>query len=80
MPKPEVDDADVTRMIDFIFGRSFNDSLTAEARADAAYQVARGIALLQQRTVAYAEAFAERVRMKALWLKGPTGGVVEFPE
>lgn len=43
-------------------------------------QVARGIALLQQRTAAYAEAFAERVRMKALWLKGPTGGVVEFPE
>ena len=44
---PVVDDRDVERMIDFIFGRSINTNITSEERADAAYQVALGIAKIQ---------------------------------
>lgn len=77
---PHVDDADVTRMIDFMFGKSLNTAISPEERAEAAYQVALQVALLQQRTKAYSEALADKVRGRALWLKAPTGGVVEFPE
>jgi hypothetical protein len=78
---PQVDDADVTRMIDFLFGKSVNTSVSAEERAEAAYQVALVVALRVQGTSeAYAKALAEKVRAKALWLKEPTGGTVTMPE
>jgi len=67
-------------MIDFIFGKSLNTAISPEERADAAYQVALEVARLQNATKAYAEALAQKVRTKALWLKGPTGGAVEMPE
>src|SRR5712691_8490170 len=37
--RPIVDDADVTRMIDFIFGKSLNPTASPEERSQAAYQV-----------------------------------------
>lgn len=77
---PLVDDADVDRMIDFMFGRSINTTRTPEERAEAAYQVALGISKAQQRSIAYAEAFAEKVRARALWIKAPSGKTEEMPE
>ena len=78
--RPIVDDADVTRMIDFIFGKSLNATASPEERSEAAYQVALNVALSQGATKHYAEALAQKVRDRALWLKGPTGGVVKIPE
>jgi hypothetical protein len=75
-----VDDADVERMINFLFGRSLNDKITAEERAEAAYQVALNWARLMNRTTRYAKELARRVRARALWLKAPTGIVVDLPE
>ena len=77
---PNVDDADVMRMIDFMFGKSINMNISPEERAECAHQVALGIATAQGTSRAYAEAFAQKVRARALWLEKPTGGVVEFPE
>ena len=77
---PVVDEADVDRMINFIFGRSINANITSEERANAAYQVALGIAKVQGRSAVFAEAFAKRVRDKALWLKAPTGHIEQMPE
>ena len=80
MRVPSVDDTDVARMIDFIFGKSLNTTISPEERAEAAYQVALGVASLQGATKPYAEALARKVRDRALWLKEPTGGVVKIPE
>jgi hypothetical protein len=81
MKKPSIiDETDVDRMINFMFGKSINTNITSEERADAAYQVALGIAKIQNHSVAYAEAFAERVRDKALWIKAATGNIEEMPE
>ncbi len=77
---PIVDETDVDRMINFMFGRSINTNITPEERAEAAYQVALAIAKIQDRSVAYAEAFAKKVRDRALWLKTPTGNIGEMPE
>ena len=77
---PIVDETDVDRMVNFMFGKSVNTNLTSEERADAAYQVALGITKIQNRSVAYAEAFAKRVRDKALWIKAATGNIQEMPE
>ena len=77
---PVIDDADVDRMIDFMFGRSINTHITPEERADAAYQVALGITKVQGRSAAFSEAFARRVRANALWIKAPTGHHEEMPE
>ena len=78
---PQVDDADVARMIDFLFGKSINTNISAEERAEAAYQVALNVALsIQGTTESYAKALAEKVRAKALWIKSPTGGPVKMPE
>ena len=76
-PAPVVDDADVEHLIHFMFGRSVNTTIAPEERADAAYQVALGISKVQQRTDAYAEALAQKVRARALWIKAPTGKIVE---
>ena len=78
--QPIVDETDVEHMINFMFGKSINTNITSEERADAAYQVALGIAKIQNRSVAYAEALAKRVRDKALWIKAPTGRIEEMPE
>ena len=77
---PLVDEADVDRMIDFMFGQSINLQLTSEERADCAYQVALGIGKMQGRSADFAEAFAKRVRDRALWLKAPTGRMQGMPE
>jgi hypothetical protein len=77
---PVVDDADVARMIDFMFGKGFNATISPEERADSAYRVALHVAMLQGLTKSYAEALAQRVRDRVLWLKGPTGGPVKWPE
>jgi hypothetical protein len=77
---PIVDDADVEHMINFIFGKSINNSITPEERADTAYQVALGITRMQARSPEYAEAFAQKVRARALWIKTPTGKPEEMPE
>jgi hypothetical protein len=77
---PEIDEADVDRMINFMFGRSINTDITQEERAEVAYQVALGISKVQGRSTAFAEAFAKRVRDRAMWLKAPTGQVQDFPE
>ncbi len=79
---PIVDETDVDRMVNFMFGRSINTNITSEERADAAYQVALGIAKIQNQSVAYAEAFAniKRVRDKALWIKAATGNIQDMPE
>jgi hypothetical protein len=47
---PVVDDADVDRMINFMFGNSINTIITPEERADTAYQVAIGITRMQGRS------------------------------
>jgi hypothetical protein len=77
---PLVDDADVARMIHFMFGKSLNTALTPEERAATAYQVALGITTIQKRSKAYAEAFAQKVRAKALWITTPTGVSEEMPD
>ena len=77
---PIVDETDVEHMINFMFGKSINTNITPEERANAAYQVALGIAEIQNESVAYAEAFAKRVRDKALWIKAATGNIEEMPE
>jgi hypothetical protein len=48
---PVVDEVDVNRMINFILGRSYNEKLMPEERADAAYNVALGLNLLHQRSI-----------------------------
>ena len=77
---PAIDAADVDRMINFMFGKSINTDITPEERADAAYQVALGIAKLQHQSVAYAEAFAKKVRERAMWIKAATGIIEDMPE
>ena len=77
---PTIDETDVDRMINFMFGRSINTNITSEERADAAYQVALAIAKMQNHSVDYAEALAERVRSKALWIKVAAGSIEEMPE
>jgi hypothetical protein len=52
---PIVDEADVARMIDFIFGKSLNQAISPEERADAAYQVALGVSLLRGTAKPYAQ-------------------------
>ena len=76
---PQVDEADVNNMVDFIFGRGFNSKLSAEERADAAYIATLNLALLRDSSRPYAELLAEKVRAKALWLQGPTGRIVDMP-
>jgi hypothetical protein len=77
---PLVDDADVDHMINFMFSRSINTDIAAEERAHAAYQVALGICKLQHRSAAYAEAFARKVRAKAMWITAPTGTIEAMPD
>jgi hypothetical protein len=77
---PVVDDRDVDRMINFIFGSSINTNITAEERADAAYHVALGVAKVQGGSASFAEAFAKRVRDRALWITAPTGRAEDMPD
>jgi hypothetical protein len=77
---PVVDDADVDRMINFMFGNPINTIITPEERADTAYQVAIGITRMQGRSAVYSEAFAQKVRARALWIKAPTGISEEMPD
>jgi hypothetical protein len=70
---PSVDSDDVDFMIDFLFGASLNEKLTPEERADTAHAFALNYSKLQGTSNAYATALADKVRAKALWIKGPTG-------
>ena len=76
---PIVDDTDVDRMINFIFGKSVSTTIAPEERAEAAYQVALGLSRLEERSAAWAEALARKVRARALWITAPTGKVEEAP-
>lgn len=68
--QPEVDEADVDDMIALMTPKPGTaPRLSAEERADLAFQIALGAAKLQGTTPEYANAFATRVRQRMLWIK-----------
>ena len=67
---PQVDDADVDGFVTRFLAK-LNPALTAEERADAAYDFALNLTLMIQpdTSKAWAQEFARKVRSRALWLK-----------
>lgn len=67
--RPAVDDAEVNKIVDAVRKHSDFARTTPEDRAEVAYKLALGYAMVSGTTSAWAKELASKVRQRVLWAK-----------